>query len=104
MSGGSYDYAYCKLDEMAESVRARDNHRVTRERVAALIRKLSKIMHDIEWIDSGDYGDEDWADVKKQLDEIGEFNEEARKSVETMLLVMFREIGALVFRSEIGKE
>ena len=64
MSGGSYDYSYRRVEEFAESLEA-DQRRVegrdkyaTQERAefAALLRVVAKAMHDIEWVDSCDYG------------------------------------------------
>ena len=58
MSGGSYDYAFAKVDEMAERLtNDRDPARVA---FGVFLRKVAKAMHDIEWVDSCDYspGDE----------------------------------------------
>lgn len=58
MSGGSYDYAYRYVDDFADKL----------ERVAATklhldfvkhVRKVAKAMHDIEWVESCDYGEGD---------------------------------------------
>ena len=46
MSGGSYDYKYIELD---------------------YLREISKQCHDIEWIDSCDYGPEEWALIEEFL-------------------------------------
>jgi hypothetical protein len=56
MSGGSMEYLYLKVQDTAEDLqqskcklrRAFGNHLV----------KVAKALHDIEWIDSGDGGDE----------------------------------------------
>ena len=54
MSGGSYQYAYVRLenDFLYEFERRAD----TPERKAflTLLRKVAKAMRDIEWVDSGD--------------------------------------------------
>ena len=56
MSGGSYQYAYARLenDFLYDFERRAD----TPERKAflTLLRKVVKAMQDIEWVDSGDYG------------------------------------------------
>lgn len=54
MSGGSYDYLYMKVDEMAGSLHCGDS--ALRRAFAAHLRKVAKAMHDIEWVDSCDYG------------------------------------------------
>jgi hypothetical protein len=53
MSGGSYDYFYTKLDDMARSIRL-----INPERKAFVkhLKKVVKALHDIEWVDSCDYG------------------------------------------------
>lgn len=60
MSGGSYDYFYFKLEEMATSIRP-----ITplRKAFCTQLLKAAKACHDIEWVDSGDKvsGDEDAA-------------------------------------------
>lgn len=53
MSGGAYDYVYRTIDEI------RLNHTETEPRRMAFQKLLSlvgKAMHDIEWVDSCDYG------------------------------------------------
>lgn len=73
MSGGSHDYAYSKLEEIADSFYVepeKDSHLKCRRKVADILRLMSKICHDIEWIDSGDYGEDDWDEVEKMLDKI----------------------------------
>lgn len=71
MSGGSHDYAYNKLEDIAESFDVVEpSYKGERKKVAKILRLMSKICHDIEWIDSGDYGDEDWVKVIEMLDKI----------------------------------
>lgn len=61
VSGGSYDYAYSKIEELADNLRLRDNPR------RAVLKKILKLAadaaHRVEWVDSGDSspGDEDVA-------------------------------------------
>ena len=52
MSGGSMNYLYSRLEYDATF------HTNTPERVALKkhLEKVSKALHDIEWVDSGDYG------------------------------------------------
>ena len=69
MSGGHYDYACYTVSVFADMLLPEAN---TPLRMAFLkhLRKVEKAMHDIEWVDSGDYtpGDEDAA-IKEALGE-----------------------------------
>src|SRR4051812_45284972 len=54
MSGSSWDYAYKKFEEVAERLAAeRDPLRVALGRHLKLV---ARALHDIEWVDSCDYG------------------------------------------------
>lgn len=53
MSGGSYDYAYGKLEDFLSTFKA---DTPARRAFASLLRDVVEAMHDIEWVDSGDYG------------------------------------------------
>lgn len=61
MSGGSFDYSYYKVEEMADSMAASKSS--LRRAFGKHLRKVAKAMHDVEWVDSSDYGrgDEDKA-------------------------------------------
>jgi hypothetical protein len=72
MSGGHYDYKYHHLDDLADEMEneiKRENrwepitHIAEREYVIKKLRELAKICHDIEWIDSSDYGEKDWKPI-----------------------------------------
>lgn len=52
MSGGSYDYLYCKVEEMADRI----GNSPERQRFAEHMRRVAKAMHAIEWVDSCDWG------------------------------------------------
>ncbi len=64
MSGGSYNYAFRYVDEMADDIQARINVRDRDPRNSARdelrlafarhLRLVAKAMHDIEWVDSVD--------------------------------------------------
>ena len=66
MSGGSYDYLYCKINEAAGQVerygRGRKNEAL-RTAFAKHLSLIAEAMHRIEWVDSCDNspGDEDAA-------------------------------------------
>lgn len=55
MSGGAYDYIYSRVDDMADSLR-RTGTDPRRASFQKLLKIVSKAMHDIEWVDSCDYG------------------------------------------------
>jgi len=69
MSGGSFDYLYFKVEEMADQVGIVKS----KEEIefANFIRKVAKLMHSIEWAYSGDTSIEDfkkdWKSFKKEL-------------------------------------
>lgn len=61
MSGGSYDYAFGKIETLAEEIEVRTRARPTRMATlrlafAAHLHLVAAAAHDIEWVDSGDYG------------------------------------------------
>lgn len=58
MSGGSYDYAYRDMDSFIRYLDRRANTPLRKAFVKHLA-KVAKAMHDIEWVDSGDYSEGD---------------------------------------------
>lgn len=58
MSGGSWDYVYRHIEEAAD--RLEYESCPFRRAFGKRMRLMAKAMHDIEWVDSGDYceGDE----------------------------------------------
>ena len=60
MSGGSYDYAYGKIEDLAGEIMPTTP---LRKAFKTHLRKVAKACHDIEWVDSCDCGpgDEDEA-------------------------------------------
>jgi len=69
MSGGSYEYKYNQIDELAEMLSpVRDEFQPVRDKMAGALREIAKQCHDIEWIDSGDCGTEDFKEIDKWLD------------------------------------
>lgn len=55
MSGGAYDYLYCRVEDMADRiVEAGDTPE--RRRFAEHLRRVANAMHAIEWVDSCDLG------------------------------------------------
>ena len=69
MSGGSYDYAYSKIESLADDVErwARDPQtkgRNLRLAFARHLRKVAKAAYELEWADSGDTG---WPDPVEHI-------------------------------------
>lgn len=56
MSGGSYNYAFLKIDDLANEIRT--NNDPKRIAFVDLLKKVSDAAHAIEWEDSGDTGKE----------------------------------------------
>jgi hypothetical protein len=66
MSGGSYDYAYSKVQDMAE--RLAESKDPLRRAFADHLKLVADAMQNIEWVDSGDYISGDEIDpIKKVL-------------------------------------
>ena len=57
MSGGSWDYVFYKFDDVAEKLLAEQSP--ARRSLGKQIQLIAKALHDIEWVDSGDYGEGD---------------------------------------------
>lgn len=56
MSGGSYDYFFFKLDDFTEELQQNLNNDPLRIAFLEHLKHVREAMHDIEWVDSGDYG------------------------------------------------
>ena len=54
MSGGFYDYAYARVEDFASHPSLAKT--AERRAFAALLSDVAEAMHDIEWVDSEDYG------------------------------------------------
>lgn len=96
MSGGSYDYLCFKIGDMAEQMPTRDNSK--RIAFKELLRLVAKAAHDIEWVDSADYGQGDEnAAIDACLKYMGAYPETLAKAA------AFDAIATLVKKSE-GKK
>ena len=82
MSGGRLNYAYDKISQAAEDLRFQAGTPLQR----AMVRHLdlvSKAMHDIEWVLSGDYGEgDDEAAIRAVLGEHAELIEAIKEAFE----------------------
>lgn len=54
MSGGSLDYVYSKIEDVAESVRVRADGNPLYLAFADHLKLVAVALHDIEWVTSGD--------------------------------------------------
>lgn len=58
MSGGRYDYAFCKVDDFASRMKTHGTGcDLERKAFHKLLVKVQQAMRDIEWEDSGDGAD-----------------------------------------------
>lgn len=55
MSGGSWNYAYHEIQEIAETLQQSNDP--LRRAFGAHMELCSEAIHDIEWVDSGDYSE-----------------------------------------------
>ena len=65
MSGGSYDYAFEKLNDFIHALESRREQTLKRQLFADHLKKVSNAMKAIEWVDSSDCGpghDDEWID------------------------------------------
>lgn len=64
MSGGIYDYIYGRIDDIDILGGSLESpHRIAFQK---LLKLVARAMHDIEWVDSGDYGT---GDENKAIDD-----------------------------------
>jgi hypothetical protein len=81
VSGGSWDYAFGLIADIADALRndtstgsrrplpLNDDQRLWRRRLAAHLQLVSEALHAIEWVDSYDYSyPEDVEAIKKVFD------------------------------------
>jgi len=66
MSGGSLDYICYKLDDVIDTVEGRAKTALQKAFTAHL-RDVSKALHDLEWVFSGDYSDGDEVEALKKV-------------------------------------
>ncbi len=71
MSGGSYDYICYKIEDFAYEIRDQ-NSNPKRAAFAQLLLLCAEAAHDIEWVDSADYGE---GDENEAIDKVFSFLE-----------------------------
>lgn len=72
MSGGSYNYAYSHVRNMADEIQLRSTRSALRDAFAAHLRLVADAMHDLEWVDSSDYVEGDADEAMRKCLRIGE--------------------------------
>ena len=66
MSGGSLDYVCYKLDDAIEVIERRATT-VLQTAFAVHLKDVSKALHDLEWVFSGDYSDGDEVEALRKV-------------------------------------
>jgi len=66
MSGGSLDYVCYKLDDAVDSIEKRATTPLHKA-FAAHLKDVSKALHDLEWVFSGDYSDGDEVEAIRKV-------------------------------------
>lgn len=73
MSGGSWEYFYSRLDNVADQLIGQEDP--LRILLGHRLKLCAEALHDIEWVDSCDYSKgDDHASIKVALEAFGEYN------------------------------
>jgi hypothetical protein len=92
MSGGSWEHFYGRLQEVAD--RLEEDRNPLRRAFGAHLQLCVQAMHDIEWVDSADYGvGADVASIKAVVAptrELDEAVEDARIMIERLCALLKR--------------
>lgn len=75
MSGGSMNYVYSKVETAASDIRCNDHKTLLRLKFAELLDVVAQALHDIEWVDSSDYGPGDENEAIRRVYEIAKQTE-----------------------------
>lgn len=94
MSGGSWDYVYSRVDDAACRLMNSD----TPERVALgkILKLAARALHDIEWVDSSDYGE---GDEREAIEKVVSRQEIASAATD-LLLAKAKELRVLLDKIE----
>ena len=85
MSGGSLDYVYRKVEQAACDVLARAD-RPEHRAFAEHLMKVSKALHDLEWVWSCDYGRGDELEAINAVISPADTLQQAMKEAETAIM------------------
>ena len=87
MSGGSLNYAYSRVEDIAHEVRMRAETNLHRS-FASHLMKVAKALHDIEWVLSCDYAPCDEVDAIRAVvtrnEEIDQAKATAKELIEEL--------------------
>lgn len=79
MSGGAYNYIYSTIEDLRIENTDTDPRRASLQKI---INLLVKAMHDVEWVDSSDYGTgDDHKAIDALLGALGNDPETVRKAL-----------------------
>lgn len=92
MSGGSWNYFYSRMEEVAE--RLENQKCIHRRLMGKQMGLMAKAMHDIEWVDSGDYGPGDELPaIMSCIDNFDEKKIELLTAEAWQIIHMFKSLG-----------
>lgn len=92
MSGGSMNYLYSRIESDANFC----TDTPMRKAFAAHLMKVTRALHDIEWVDSGDYGPGDDVDAIRECIGDAPALEVAIAQARESITAMFKEINHAV--------
>jgi hypothetical protein len=75
MSGGSMNYVYSRVETAASDIRCNEHKTLLRLKFAELLDVIAQALHDIEWVDSSDYGLGDENEAIRRVYEIAKQTE-----------------------------
>jgi hypothetical protein len=74
MSGGHYDYATFDLNRVVEKLQEGKGLSVDsekcRRKLVKIVEKIARLVYDLEWYDSGDYGEQELQKLIKKLEKV----------------------------------
>jgi len=74
MSGGHYDYACFDLNRIVEKLEeekglSKESEKC-RKKLVSIIKKVAKLVYELEWFDSGDTGNEELNELVRKLEKV----------------------------------
>lgn len=85
MSGGSLDYAYSRLESVADEILSR-SERPEHRAFAGHLYLVASALHDLEWVWSGDYGRGDELKAINAVISPADTLQQAMRDAETAIL------------------
>lgn len=94
MSGGSYNYAFYKIEELADKILHKGERTSLRKAFCAHLVKVAAVAKAIEWNDSGDGDDREDELIRAVISPTAEI-EEATKSAKEASAELTRLLGGM---------